>query len=127
MIRLLLTLMLSTTCFLIYGQKRIDSVQLKSKQNINSISNSTNGNGFHSRQSDTLNVSSEINQNVLTGTSDIETYRLNLENQLARVQIKKSQLRADRIRYKKAKQNGTWKKICDTEKILKSKLKVIEL
>ncbi|MBM3448506.1 MAG: hypothetical protein FJX90_05300 [Bacteroidetes bacterium] len=127
MIRILLIVFLSATCFLIRGQKKIDSVQLKSKQNKNSISNSTNGNGFHSRQSDTLSVSSEIKQNVLSETNDIETSKLNLENQLARVQNIKSQLRADRDRYKKAKQNGTWKKICETEKMLKAQLKEVEL
>ena len=126
MIRILFTVFLSATCFLIHGQIKVGAVNLKSKQNTDTISNVSNGNGAHERSSSTeelivgglpyfYNYPWAVSQNIIE--------RNQLESQIEHIKAKKKEIRSNKELFSSSKKNGTWKKLKNAEKIAKAKLK----
>lgn len=126
MIRLLFTLFLSATCFLIHGQIKVGAVNLKSKQNIDTISNVSNGNGAHERNSSPEEIivgglSGYYNYPWIVSQNIIDRYQL--ESQIEHIKAKKKEIRANKELFTNSKKNGAWNKLKEAEKRTKAKLK----
>ena len=130
MIRLLLTFFLSATCFLIHGQIKVGAVNLKSKQNTDTISNVSNGNGAHERNSSPEEIivgglSGYYNYPCIVSQNIINRYQL--ESQIEHIKAKKKEIRSNKELLSSSKKNGTWKKLKNAEKIAKNKLKEAQI
>lgn len=126
MIRLLFTFFLSATCFLIHGQIKVGTVNLKSKQHTDTISNVSNGNGAHERNSSPEEIivgglSGYYNYPWIVSQNIIDRYQL--ESQIEHIKAKKKEIRANKELFTNSKKNGTWNKLKEAEKRTKAKLK----
>ena len=126
MTRILFTLFFSVTCYLMHGQIKVGAVNLKSKQNTDTISNVSNGNGAHERNSSPEEIivgglSGYYNYPGIVSQNIIDRYQL--ESQIEHIKAKKKEIRANKELFTNSKKNGTWNKLKEAEKRTKAKLK----
>jgi len=128
MTRILFTLFFSVTCYLTHGQIKVGAVNLKSKQNTDTISNVSLGNGAHERNSSPEEIIVGGLPVVYNDPWFLEQRtheRHQLESQIEHIKAKKKEIRANKELFINSKKNGTWKKLKEAEKRTKAKLKEV--